>query len=171
MTIFILNGSIQDTEGYNTLLVPFALDQEERAQLYIDTMASDLVVALPGLFIQQVEWADAIFFCGGDAFRLVNWLRQIGNEWIQLAANKLIVGVSAGVSALTTVSFNTDRLCLLHGMGLLNYKSIVHWDSSLLSGWTQLRQSPPDLPILLLPDNLRIVMEDDKILEVTTCSP
>ncbi|NQV00489.1 MAG: Type 1 glutamine amidotransferase-like domain-containing protein [Parcubacteria group bacterium] len=84
----------------------------------------------PEIFNSQVKKADVIYMRGGTTEILLDTLKTIGN-FSDLIKNKVISGSSAGACVLSkyycTGSKDTP---ITEGLGILNIKTIVHYDSS-----------------------------------------
>ena len=80
-------------------------------------------------FMDQVKWADVLYFCGssggGATERLINIIKKFSNL-IKFLNNKTIVGESAGANCLTKVCYSKSA-GILYGLGLVNAKSIMHY--------------------------------------------
>ena len=115
----------------------------------------DFVLANEKDFISQIGTADIIYFSGGDSIPLFSSLARIGNEWISMMKNKVVIGTSAGADLLSKHNYDFQQGALSDGMGIVPVKTIVHygekegyyadadWDAivSLLKGYGE------DLPL------------------------
>lgn len=152
MNEYILNGSYNSHMWGKMLYVWFASRQAPRWQMYeYEQMAS------VSRFIDQVKWANSIFFDGGETLALVKQLRELG-DWTQYLKDKTIVAVSAGISALMTVSFNTDHFIEVDGLGLLPFASVVHYRDNMQWMVRFLKTRHPDLPVITVPDRTYTVI-------------
>ena len=80
-------------------------------------------------FLDQVNWADAVYIRGGDSERLLaNILSKKGFK--NGIRNKTIAGSSAGADALVKYFYNLDSLKIEKGLGLLPIRLIVHFLSN-----------------------------------------
>jgi hypothetical protein len=110
----------------------FAGDKELFAK-YLPTNSFDLKLAEYEHFIEQVEWADAVFLRGGSSSELVDALKgQSG--WTDYLEGKTVAGTSAGADALSTYYYGLDHLEMREGLGLLPVKVIPHFKSDY-HGW------------------------------------
>lgn len=115
-----------------------------------------LRMASPGEFLEQVAWADVVYFRGGTTKKLLDELKKQAG-WEKIIQGKTIAGTSAGANILGKYYCALDKPEVEEGLGLLPVKVIVHyrsdynapnidWDKSY-----QLLQSvEEELPILAL---------------------
>lgn len=112
-------------------------------------------------FGQQVKDCDVLILHGGSTPHLIHRLTEL-DGWREHLNNKIIVAYSAGVSALTSYSFNRDHNVILRGLGILPFKSIVHYnpykDWPLLMELAKFRPHEK-LPLLTVSDDEYYVFE------------
>lgn len=107
-------------------------------------------------FTQQVQWADVVYLSGGETDDILRNLK-VDLSWLKYIENKTIVGTSAGAYALSKYWHYLDKLALGEGLGLINIKTIVHWQANASypsvnweTIYDDLKQYREDLPILTL---------------------
>lgn len=133
----------------------FIEDQAIFAQ-HLPNKKLTLKMASPEKFLDQIRWANVIYFRGGITERLLEELKkQVG--WEKIIQEKTIAGTSAGANVLAEYYAALDRPEAEKGLGLLPVKVIVHyrsdynapnidWDKS----YEQLKNTGEELPILAL---------------------
>jgi len=126
------------TEPIRILICAFARPQEEwdetlreDKEVFIKHLPAkkiDLKIAQPESFIDQVKWAQAIFFRGGSTSQLLNLLKQYP-EWINHIEGKTVAGTSAGADMVSKYFVELTAIKLDEGLGLLPIKVLVHYKS------------------------------------------
>lgn len=87
-----------------------------------------LKLASQNEFLEQVAWADAIYFRGGITEDLLEELiKQPG--WTSIVRGKTIAGTSAGANVLGEYYAALDSPEVKKGLGILPIKVIVHYRS------------------------------------------
>mgnify|MGYP001608145618 CR=1 FL=1 len=109
ITTFVLNAPPDEEYRGNLLDMSFVLDSD--SHWYTRYL-------LPK--------ADALYFPPGDSPALIEGLKAI-KLTAKDVEGKLVLAYSAGVSALTTHSFNFDHIHLVDGLGIIPFCSIVHY--------------------------------------------
>lgn len=90
----------------------------------------EIELADPKNFIDQVKWADAVYIRGGqNELLLIELLKQSPNLKEALEG-KTFAGSSAGANAISKYYYGLDDLTFEKGLGLLQIKIIVHWQSN-----------------------------------------
>lgn len=127
-------------DGANILLVQFAAIPEKQ-DIYKERHISqfedvsdgrklDYQVANVDNFIEQVKWADVLYLCGssggGATLRLLDTMRNFSSPK-ELFDSKTVAGESAGTNTLTTICYSKSG-GIIHGLGLVPVKSIVHYE-------------------------------------------
>lgn len=119
----------------------------------------ELQQADPKIFLEQVKWANVVYFRGGMTSLLIESLRQM-KGWERLLERKTIVGNSAGANALCTSSYGLHKLVVQEGIGLLPLKVLCHFRSDYNApnvDWEvaldQLKKSQPKLPTRTLTED------------------
>lgn len=116
----------------------------------------DLKMASPDEFLEQVKWANVIYFRGGITENLLEELnKQTG--WEKLIQGKTVAGTSAGANILGKYYSALDTPSVKKGLGLLPVKVIVHYKSDYNApniDWDEsyqlLQSTGEELPILAL---------------------
>ncbi|MFA6918569.1 MAG: Type 1 glutamine amidotransferase-like domain-containing protein [Patescibacteria group bacterium] len=108
-------------------------------------------------FSRQARWADVIYLRGGDEEgTLIEYLSRDGS-WLNELDGKVLVGTSAGSDAISKYFYDLDNLKLAEGLGILQIKIIVHYQSNYNSpnidwdrAYEELKNYEEDLPIITL---------------------
>jgi peptidase E len=79
-------------------------------------------------FEKELEWADAVYFRGGETDLLIERLSKYP-EWRNKLDGKTVAGSSAGAYMLSKYYFDIVNFGIKEGLGLVEAKSIVHWKS------------------------------------------
>lgn len=85
------------------------------------------IIADPSKFVEQLQKCTVLALHGGDSPILINTLNSIP-DWQKYLVNKTVFATSAGISALMKWSFNVDHNRIVKGLGILPFKSIVHYN-------------------------------------------
>ncbi|MBI3888826.1 Type 1 glutamine amidotransferase-like domain-containing protein [Candidatus Nomurabacteria bacterium] len=114
----------------------------------------DMKCATEENFIEELKWADAIYFRGGETKLLLERLLK-HKGWEKLLEGKNIAGSSAGAYMLSKYYYDIESLCIKEGLGLTDTKVIVHFQSpNYKVEWkkalTELKKYKEDLPIFAL---------------------
>ncbi len=109
----------------------------------------DMKCATEANFLEEVKWADAIYFRGGD-IDLVNVLAKY-KGWENLLEDKTVAGSSMGAYMLSEYYYDITSLDIKSGLGLVDVKVVVHFNSSEYNvDWEkasiELREYKKDLP-------------------------
>jgi len=113
-------------------------------------------LAQPEKFIDQVKWANAIYFCGGRTSQLKKILAE-SPGWERELEGKTIAGTSAGANMIAKYYYGLDGLRIGKGLGLLPIKVLVHYRSDYNAPnidwnktYAELKNHKEDLPLLTL---------------------
>ncbi len=108
------------------------------------------IIADPSNFVEQLQKCTVLALHGGDTPTLINTLNTI-EGWQEHLVNKKVFATSAGISALMKWSFNVDHMFILQGLGILPFKSIVHYNDGMrgLANLLYLHPKSKDVPMLL----------------------
>ncbi len=90
-------------------------------------------IADPYIFLEQIGEADIIYINGGFTPLLLKALASYSlspKAWREVFEDKIVVGSSAGVSALTLFSINVDSEVPQEGLGVLEIATLVHYKSA-----------------------------------------
>ncbi|MBP6925745.1 MAG: Type 1 glutamine amidotransferase-like domain-containing protein [Candidatus Pacebacteria bacterium] len=94
----------------------------------------DVQLARPDSFLEQIAWADVIYFRGGSDALLMDAL-SLQSGWEKLLDEKTIAGTSAGACALSAYYYELDDDSGLgQGFGLVPVKIVVHYRSNYNAG-------------------------------------
>lgn len=116
----------------------------------------ELKLAEFDMFVDQINWADVVYFRGGSSEELVKSLQQCSG-WEKNIQNKTVAGTSAGADALSKYYYGLDNLEVRDGLGLVPVKMIPHFRSDY-HGWefdwdkaeAELKAYKEDLPLVAL---------------------
>ena len=93
----------------------------------IDKKEIELKVASKDNFIEDLRWADAIYFRGGETIRLLEQVKKYPDFKEELFKKKLVAGSSAGVYFLSNYAYSTSKDIIYTGLGILSIKSNCHY--------------------------------------------
>lgn len=123
----------------------------------------EVVLAQPETFIDQLEWAQAIYIRGGETVRLLKILAT-QPDWTKRLSDKTLAGSSAGAEALSQYFYYLETLTMKEGLGLLPIKLIPHYRSDYNApniDWdqadTDLENYKEPLPIIKLAEGEFVV--------------
>lgn len=88
----------------------------------------EIKLAQINTFIDQVKWADCIYFHGGRTRILIDALQR-ADGWKNELKGKTIAGSSAGAHMLARFSYSPEDLTVNKGLGILNVKVLTHYKS------------------------------------------
>lgn len=113
-------------------------------------------------FLEEVRWADSIYFRGGD-IDLVEVLTKY-KGWENLLAGKTVAGSSMGAYMLSKYYYDINNFDIRNGLGLVDAKVIVHFHSpEYKAEWDkasrELKEYEPNLPSYDLKEGEFVVIE------------
>jgi peptidase E len=79
-------------------------------------------------FLDQIEWADAVHFRGGNTLMLLESVKKFP-DFHRKIENKTISGSSAGALFLVEKFYDQDHSKIIEGLGTLNINLITHYKS------------------------------------------
>ena len=105
---------------------------------YICNISFLLLYSNPNNISDLLEWADIIYFDGGDTRLLVSKIKEYNIDSYLKNTNKLLVGISAGMNMMGRYSvgdidsyednFHTYNYKMVEGIGLINYCLCPHYN-------------------------------------------
>ncbi len=121
------------------LCVYFAVPDElvlEKHKVYVDFFDRnnvdkkeiELKVASKENFIEELQWADAVYFRGGETDMLLEQIKKYNNIKEELLKKKIVAGSSAGVYFLSNYAYSSSRDVMYKGLGILPIKSNCHYE-------------------------------------------
>lgn len=140
----------QMVENSNFLYIPFALTSDYWQIAYNSDkrfwyrIAGEKMnyfqLGVKGIneFRKQVIDSDVIYFKGGDERLLMSFLVSF-KDLKTMFEGKLIIGSSAGVNVFSKYFYSNDRKLIEEGLGLLNIKTICHFDESKNTSFVKLK--------------------------------
>lgn len=111
-------------------------------------------------FIEEITWADVIFFKGGDGPLLTEKLSQFPDLEKKLT-NKSIGAMSAGVNALSQSYYSRRGQKVFNGVGVLKAKVFTHYEEDLELELHDLEIWGEDLEVITIPEGEHLVIEYD----------
>lgn len=121
-------------------------------------------LADPSNFEEQIKWANILYISGGEDKLLKSHIQNYPN-WVNLLADKTIVGSSAGAYLLSKYWYSIDFLHISEGLGLVDVKTIAHWKSDYNyqnvnwdKAYLELKNYKEDLPVLTLAEGEFVVL-------------
>ena len=107
-------------------------------------------------FIDQIRWADIVYFRGGKTKLLLERLSEF-DDLRGLLEGKTVAGSSAGAHMLTTYHYGLSSLKVEKGLALLPLKIIAHYKSDFNApnidwdkAYEKLKNYGEDLPVFTL---------------------
>jgi peptidase E len=132
------------SENAKILFVYFAIPDESiesRHSTYVDYLRRngegkefDVKIASYKNFINEIRWADVVYFRGGDAFRLLGVVGQYPDFEKELLKKMVVAGSSAGVYFLSKYAFSRSREIIYKGLGILPIKTNCHYSEEKEKG-------------------------------------
>ncbi len=148
------------------LLVYFAVEDElvlEKHLVYKEYFQElsgekeiDLKIASKENFIDELKWADGVYFRGGDTYSLLNQIKKYPNFKEELLKKNLVAGSSAGVYFLANYSFSVSRGIIYEGLGILPIKTNCHYEGDK-AGEIKILDDYPGKLILLKEGEYKII--------------
>lgn len=125
-------------------------DQLEAFNLGIQV---DMKCATEDNFIEEVKWADAVYFRGGNIDLVKELSKYVG--WESLLEGKTVAGSSMGAYMLSKYYYDITSFDIKNGLGLVDAKVIVHFNSlEYKADWEkasrELKEYEKDLPVYTL---------------------
>lgn len=125
-----------------------------------------------GKFLDQIDWADVIYFHGGTTDILIEAMKAYSTEKLRsLFMDKIVIGSSAGTNFLVSVNHSLKSGQVREGSGLVPLAAIVHYavkqfDEKTYSSidWQRIvrqvkERARADMPVLLLPEGTFTAIE------------
>jgi peptidase E len=118
----LFNFFSQKRENWEIKYESYSNRLKEDVNLKLETK-----MAMPDEFAEQCQWADVIFFAGGDDEMLLCRLAELGIP--KIWAGKVVTGSSAGADFLVNSFYTSDWRMVKKGLGILPVKFIPHYKS------------------------------------------
>jgi len=161
--------------GTRILLCYFARSEDSWQDLAAEDMARiqdkaldkeiEFMIADMDDFTRQVEWADSLYFRGGDG-RLIRDVLINAGLTKEMLAGKTVAGSSAGANVFSRYYHDQDYPAKIEeGLGFLPIKSITHYgqDSKYPADYEKIKQElkdyQEDLEIITLPETEFVIKE------------
>jgi peptidase E len=90
---------------------------------------ADIKLASPDTLLEQLTWADVIYFHGGRTQNLLGVLNQFG-DIEPYFKDKVVVGSSAGTNFLSKYYFSPKQNKIDVGSGIVPLNTIVHYGAA-----------------------------------------
>jgi len=87
----------------------------------------ELKIASKENFMEELRWADAVYFRGGDTEMLLEQIKKYSEFKKELLKKDVVAGSSAGVYFLSEWAFSSSRDYIYEGLGILPIKSNCHY--------------------------------------------
>lgn len=142
----------------NVLLVQFSVTEEKQEiykQRHINQFEKarenrkiNYQIAIVDNFIQQIKWANVIYFCGspGGTLRLLSILNKFNLK--DLFKGKTVAGESAGANCLASFCFSKSG-GILQTLGFIQVRIIPHYEIGIEKKLDGIHE---ELKLLLLPN-------------------
>ncbi len=88
----------------------------------------DLEIASKEKFMEQLKFADTVYFRGGDTDMLLAQVQKYPNFKEELLRKFIVAGSSAGVYFLANYGYSTSRDVIYKGLGVLPIKVNCHYN-------------------------------------------
>jgi len=134
---FLSGGKNNFIEGGVKVLHCFFSLPRERWELKYQDYSNNLTsnidlklktkMAMPGIFVEQCQWADAIIIIGGDDEILQYRMEKFDTP--RVWKGKVVVGASAGANYLVDSFWTCDWRKAMDGKGVIPVKFIAHYKS------------------------------------------
>lgn len=108
----------------------------------------ELKIASKENFIEELRWADGVYFRGGDTNMLLGAVKKYPEFKEELLKKDLVFGSSAGVYFLSNYSFSGSREVIYKGLGILPIKANCHYEDSKKEKIKILDKYPGELLLL-----------------------
>ena len=133
----------------------FNQDKEFFAK-HLSDRVTDIQLADPERFIEQLRWADVVYIRGGESDKLKDVFSRWPG-WEKELSDKTLAGSSAGANMIAQYFYGLDDLGIHTGQGLLPLKVLVHYRSDYNAphiDWDkaeeELKNYKEDLPLVTL---------------------
>lgn len=118
--------------------------------------------------INLLKQADIIYLLGGNPFKQLDYLRQTKYDEIVKNSNALIIGVSAGTMNLAIKSYYSKdddypESVIYNGLGIVDVTIDPHFDINNVEQLNEIKINSKKIKIIGLPNELAIVISDDKL--------
>lgn len=78
-------------------------------------------------FIEQVQWADVIFFGGGTSYKLIEIIKNMNIDFVRLFEGKTVSGSSAGANMVSEWFYGHGAKEVGQGLGVLPITVYAHY--------------------------------------------
>ncbi|MCR5705205.1 MAG: Type 1 glutamine amidotransferase-like domain-containing protein [Acholeplasmatales bacterium] len=142
----ILEFIVNYKENPNILLIPAAAKDNDKSLKNLGTLFKDykcntkflLLYKDPNGIDESLEWADILYFGGGNTKHLVDKVLEYNIDKYLRKCDKLIAGISAGMNMMALSgmgdsdsyqdNFHTYNYKMQKGIGLINYVVCPHYN-------------------------------------------
>lgn len=144
---------------------------EDWKRWFVDNLGKDSEVQLasPDSFLDQIAWADVIYLHGGRTSNLEAAMQPF-EDLERYFEGKVVVGSSAGTNFLSKVYFSPKQNSVGSGRGIIPLNTIVHYGAQSdgevsldKDEWKavvqRVREVVGDEPVTLLPEGEFVVLE------------
>ena len=155
----------------------FSKDESEWAQATINWEAwfkqyfgssVEYRVASPDNFLEDIAWADVVYFHGGNTLKLTTAMKAY-TDIEETFEGKIVIGSSAGSNFLSGTYYSPSRDVIEKGSGIVDFAVIAHYgaagDGDVLldhAGWQDIinrtKSASPDEQILLIAEGTFVVI-------------
>lgn len=115
----------------------------------------EIASSSPEKLIRQIKSSDCIYMRGGEDYRLIDILKNLGN-FKDLVKGKIVVGSSMGVWALSTYVYGNG---IEKGSGILPIKTFCHYNDTQKEKLEELKNYNENLPVYVLKDTEFVIIE------------
>jgi peptidase E len=145
-------------EKAKVLLVYFAVEDDLVAEKHLvyekyfrDLSAGkeiELKIASKENFIDELRWAEGVYFRGGDTYMLLDAIKEYPEFEEEILKKELVAGSSAGVYFLSNHSLSASRGIVYEGLGILSIKTNCHYEDNKKEEIKILDKYPGELLLL-----------------------
>lgn len=132
----------------------------KRFKKYTNNKKAKFIVASDDIekFKNQIKESDVVYFRGGEPQKIIDVVKEIKDDFLQLIDGKIYAGSSAGVMFLSDYSRSVDRTWQSY-LGILPINSVVHYSKELNKDLEDFKKNHPnsDNEYLLLPETEFII--------------
>ncbi|MFO0703860.1 MAG: Type 1 glutamine amidotransferase-like domain-containing protein [Patescibacteria group bacterium] len=156
-----------DKNQINVLAVYFArplakwdylFEEDSRLMKSSTDKSIEIRMASIDSFAEDLEWADVVFYKGGDGPRLTEALSHFGNLR-EKYEGKNIGGTSAGANAHAKYYYSRIGDRVIKGLGVINFNVFTHYEDKLGIELQKLREVGENLQIITIPEGEFVIVE------------
>lgn len=86
-------------------------------------------------FVEQVQWADVIFFGGGTSYKLIETIKNMNIDFARLFESKTVSGSSAGANVVSEWFYGHGAKEVGQGLGVLPITVYAHYKHPMVQSF------------------------------------